>query len=63
MGLPTEFLRPGAGRTHCERKGAASYEDAVDGEAVTAQEGDFYGGWITREIEGPFKGGPGTRGW
>ncbi|MFH8838195.1 DUF427 domain-containing protein [Streptomyces sp. NPDC017868] len=35
----------------------------VDGEPVVAQEGDFYGGWITREIEGPFKGGPGTWGW
>ena len=35
----------------------------VDGEQVVAQEGDFYGGWITSEIRGPFKGGPGTRGW
>lgn len=35
----------------------------VDGERVQAQPGDFYGGWITSEIEGPFKGGPGTRGW
>lgn len=35
----------------------------VDGERVRAQEGDFYGGWITSEIIGPFKGGPGTRGW
>jgi hypothetical protein len=32
-------------------------------EEVRAQEGDFYGGWITSDIEGPFKGGPGTRGW
>ena len=35
----------------------------VDGERVLAQEGDFYGGWITSDIVGPFKGGPGTRGW
>ncbi len=35
----------------------------VDGEQVTFQEGDFYGGWITRQIVGPFKGGPGTAGW
>ena len=35
----------------------------VDGERVAAQEGDFYGGWITREIVGPFKGGTGTLGW
>ena len=35
----------------------------VNGEAVTAQPGDFYGGWITSDIVGPFKGDPGTRGW
>jgi uncharacterized protein (DUF427 family) len=35
----------------------------VDGELVTSQTGDFYGGWITAQIVGPFKGGPGTSGW
>jgi len=35
----------------------------VDGERAQAQEGDFYGGWITREVAGPFKGGPGTQDW
>lgn len=35
----------------------------VDGEPVTPQPGDFYGGWITRHVAGPFKGGPGTMGW
>lgn len=35
----------------------------VDGELVRAQEGDFYGGWITDDIVGPFKGGAGTWGW
>ncbi len=35
----------------------------VDDERVQAQAGDFYGGWITSAIVGPFKGGPGTRGW
>jgi len=35
----------------------------VDEERVQPQEGDFYGGWITSNIKGPFKGGPGTRGW
>lgn len=35
----------------------------VGDEQVKAQEGDFYGGWITSKIVGPFKGGPGTWGW
>lgn len=35
----------------------------VDDERVQAQPGDFYGGWITADIVGPFKGDPGTRGW
>jgi len=43
----------------------ASQMDAcyVDDEQVAAQEGDFYGGWITSDIAGPFKGGAGTWGW
>jgi len=32
-------------------------------ERVRAQAGDFYGGWITADLAGPFKGPPGTRGW
>ena len=35
----------------------------VDGERVTPQPGEFYGGWITKDIVGPFKGGPGSWGW
>jgi uncharacterized protein (DUF427 family) len=35
----------------------------VAGERVRAQEGDFYGGWITADVVGPFKGEPGTLGW
>jgi hypothetical protein len=35
----------------------------VDEELVQAQPGDFYGGWITQAIVGPFKGEPGTWGW
>ena len=35
----------------------------VNGERVKPQEGDFYGGWITSDIVGPFKGGAGTWGW
>ena len=95
-------LRPIAGTTMCEWKGAASYYDVesenrtiaagawtyphpnpkfadlvdhvaiypgkvdrctLDGEVVEAQKGDFYGGWITSRVAGPFKGAPGTLGW
>lgn len=35
----------------------------LDDEQVKAQQGDFYGGWITSDLVGPFKGPPGTRGW
>jgi uncharacterized protein (DUF427 family) len=47
---------------------AAVYPGAMDlctvaGEAVQPQAGDFYGGWVTPRITGPFKGAPGTRGW
>jgi uncharacterized protein (DUF427 family) len=35
----------------------------LDDERVATNEGDFYGGWITRDIAGPFKGAPGTEGW
>lgn len=36
---------------------------SVDGETVIAQPGDFYGGWITSNLAGPFKGVPGSMGW
>ena len=105
--LPPEAFRPGvlrpaAGSSFCEWKGAARYwtlaqgdrEAAragwsypepttaflpirdhvavyagpmdgcfVDNERVRPQPGGFYGGWITDELVGPFKGGPGTMGW
>ena len=35
----------------------------VGDERAKPQAGDFYGGWVTSWIEGPFKGGPGTLGW
>ena len=35
----------------------------VDGEKVTPQPGGFYGGWITTDIVGPFKGEAGSWGW
>lgn len=50
------------------RDHVAVYPGRVDAcflgdERVRAQEGDFYGGWITADLVGPFKGAPGTRGW
>jgi uncharacterized protein (DUF427 family) len=46
----------------------AFYPDAMDAcyvgdEQARAQEGSFYGGWITDDVVGPFKGGAGTVGW
>jgi uncharacterized protein (DUF427 family) len=35
----------------------------VGDERVAAQTGSFYGGWITSDLVGPFKGAPGTLGW
>lgn len=35
----------------------------VDDERVRPQDGGFYGGWITDDVVGPFKGAPGTLGW
>ena len=38
-------------------------EITLDGEVVQPQPGGFYGGWVTTEVVGPFKGGPGSWGW
>jgi uncharacterized protein (DUF427 family) len=38
-------------------------ECLLDDEVVRPQAGGFYGGWITADLVGPFKGEPGTRGW
>ncbi len=35
----------------------------VEGEPVRSQSGGYYGGWITHEVVGPFKGEPGTAHW
>ncbi len=58
---PTAEFRPLAGYF-------AFYASKVDAcfvgeEQVQAQSGDFYGGWITSRVVGPFKGAPGTWGW
>ena len=36
---------------------------SIDGERVVPQPGGFYGGWITPDLAGPFKGVPGSMGW
>jgi uncharacterized protein (DUF427 family) len=41
----------------------AELECWLDGERAQPQEGGFYGGWITSEVEGPVKGGPRSEGW
>lgn len=41
----------------------ADLQCTVDGMAVLPQPGDFYGGWTTPDLAGPFKGGPGSQGW
>jgi len=43
----------------------AQHMDAcsVDGETVQANDGGFYGGWVTSKVVGPFKGGAGSWGW
>lgn len=95
-------LRPAAGISICEWKGAACYFDVIAGKTtapraawaydrptpefaplagciafyaglmdeawvgehrVLPQPGDFYGGWITPNLEGHIKGAPGTRHW
>ncbi|MGB3788258.1 MAG: DUF427 domain-containing protein [Phormidesmis sp.] len=54
---------------HKELKGYVSFYpepmDAcyVDSEKVQPQPGNFYAGWITKDIVGPFKGGPGSWEW
>ncbi len=61
------YERPTPGYEHL--RGAVAFYPSrveratVDGEQVRAQAGDFYGGWITDEVVGPFKGEPGTLGW
>jgi uncharacterized protein (DUF427 family) len=60
------YPRPSAGSAAlagCVAFYPRDLECRVGGEAVLPQPGGFYGGWITPELVGPFKGGPGTSGW
>jgi len=60
------YLEPYPEFAHCAGY-VSFYPDAVecfvDGERVRPQAGGFYGGWITDEIVGPFKGETGSSGW
>jgi uncharacterized protein (DUF427 family) len=58
---PTRAFAPIAG--HVAFYPAAMDACYVDDDRVVPQPGGFYGGWITRDVVGPFKGGPGTWGW
>jgi uncharacterized protein (DUF427 family) len=42
---------------------ARDLQCTVGGARVLAQAGGFYGGWITPELTGPFKGEPGSNAW
>jgi uncharacterized protein (DUF427 family) len=53
FGAITGYLAFSPARLQCE----------VDGERVRPQDGGFYAGWITSDVVGPFKGGPGTLVW
>jgi uncharacterized protein (DUF427 family) len=68
-GLPAvawSYPQPLAGAeplAECVAMYPRSLECAVDGALVTPQPGGFYGGWITPELVGPFKGERGSEGW
>jgi uncharacterized protein (DUF427 family) len=50
-------------RDHVALYPEAVDEVTVDGEPVRPQPGSFYGGWVTDDVVGPFKGAPGSMGW
>jgi uncharacterized protein (DUF427 family) len=50
-------------KNHVAFYASALDECTVNGEQVTPQPGGFYGGWITPNIVGPFKGESGSEGW
>ncbi|MEO1312283.1 MAG: DUF427 domain-containing protein [Pseudomonadota bacterium] len=58
---PTARFEPITG--HVAFYPAAMDEVWVGAEQATAQPGDFYGGWVTSNLSGIVKGGPGTLGW
>ena len=66
-GVAWSYEDPSPGYEHL-RGAVAFYPGAVDralvdGEQARPQPGGFYGGWITDDVAGPFKGAPGSLGW
>jgi len=63
------FRYPEPNKAYAQLAGYVSfYPGRVDGaflgaERARPQPGEFYAGWITDELDGPFKGEPGTLGW
>jgi uncharacterized protein (DUF427 family) len=66
-GIAWSYEDPSPGYEHL--RGAVAFYPGlvdralVDGEPARPQPGGFYGGWITADVAGPFKGEPGTLGW
>jgi uncharacterized protein (DUF427 family) len=60
---PDPVPRYAAIRDHLAVYAGAMERCFVGDEAVTPQPGGFYGGWITSDLVGPFKGAPGSLGW
>ena len=66
QGVAWSYPKPLGGAealAHCVSFYPAQLNCTVNGEKVSPQPGGFYGGWITPELVGPFKGEPGTQGW
>lgn len=59
--MPTAGFAPI--RDHLAVYPAAMDACFVGDEQVVPQPGGFYGGWITGDLKGPFKGVPGSMGW
>lgn len=67
-GSAVAWTYPGPSAAFAEIKGFLSafpgrVECYVDDERVRPQPGRFYGGWITSDVAGPFKGEPSTGHW
>ena len=60
---PDPLPRFAALKDHIAFYASAVVRCTVDGETVRPQPGGFYGGWITDDLAGPFKGSPGSAGW